>query len=109
MIHLLILVVHLLATIAKLVRPGAIRAIAFTSRSTAALPEKDLANRRPPILSLITLPGGTIAAVCSRCQSRRSLRIRHGQGTILLPPIGWPRLDPRPYQLGRFFITTKIS
>jgi hypothetical protein len=28
---------------------------------------------------LITTLGGTIAAVCSRCQSQRNLRIRHGQ------------------------------
>ena len=30
--------------------------------------------------SLTTTLGGTIAAVCSRCRSRRNLRIRHGQG-----------------------------
>jgi hypothetical protein len=53
--------------------------IAFTSRSVGALQEKDLANRRPPMPSLITTLGGTIAAVCSRCQSQRNLRIRHGQ------------------------------
>jgi hypothetical protein len=29
--------------------------------------------------SLTTTLGGTIAAVCSRCRSRRNLRIRHGQ------------------------------
>src|SRR6266446_6611343 len=46
--------------------------IAFTSRSVAALQEKDLANRRPPMPSLITTLGGTIAAVCSRCQSQRN-------------------------------------
>jgi hypothetical protein len=37
----------------------------------AALRENDLANRRPPTPSLITTLGGTIAAVCSRCQSQR--------------------------------------
>src|SRR6266540_4879643 len=46
--------------------------IAFTSRSVAALQEKDLANRRPPMPSLITTLGVTIAAVCSRCQSQRN-------------------------------------
>jgi hypothetical protein len=51
----------------------------FTSRSVGALQGKDLANRRPPMPSLITTLGGTIAAVCSRCQSQRNLRIRHGQ------------------------------
>src|SRR5205807_5047263 len=45
--------------------------IAFTSRSVAALPEKDLASRRPPMPSF-TMLGGTIAAVCSRCQSQRN-------------------------------------
>src|SRR5262245_13481281 len=53
--------------------------IAFTSRSVAALQENDLANRRPPTPSLTTTRGGTIAAVYSRCQSQRDLRIRHGQ------------------------------
>jgi len=42
----------------------------FTSRSVAALLENDLANRRLPMLCLITTLGGTIAAGCSRCQSR---------------------------------------
>src|SRR6266852_3895346 len=46
--------------------------IAFTSRSVAALQEKDLANRSPPMPSLITTLGGTIAAVCSRCPSQRN-------------------------------------
>src|SRR6266436_5883554 len=46
--------------------------IAFTNRSVAALQENDLANRRPPMQSLITTLGGTIAAVCSRCQSQRN-------------------------------------
>jgi hypothetical protein len=46
--------------------------IAFTSRSVAALQENDLANRRPPMPSLIITLGGTIAAVCSKCQSRRN-------------------------------------
>jgi len=45
--------------------------IAFTSRSAAALRENDLANRRPPMPSLTTTRGGTIAAVCSRCRSQR--------------------------------------
>jgi hypothetical protein len=47
----------------------------------AVLQEKDLANRRPPMPSLITTLGGTIAAVGSRCRSQRNLRIRHGQPT----------------------------
>jgi hypothetical protein len=46
--------------------------IAFTSRSVAALQENDLANRYPPMPSLITTLGGTIAAVCFRCQSQRN-------------------------------------
>ena len=46
--------------------------IAFTNRSVAALQESDRANPRPPMPSLITTLGGTIAAVCSRCQSRRN-------------------------------------
>ena len=37
-----------------------------------------LANRRPPLPSFTATLGGTTAAVCSRCQSRRDLRIRHG-------------------------------
>jgi hypothetical protein len=53
--------------------------IAFTSRSVAALRENDLANRHPPLPSLTTTRGGTIAAVCSR--SQHNLRIRHGQVT----------------------------
>jgi transposase InsO family protein len=53
--------------------------IAFTSRSMAALRESDLANRRPPVLSLLATLGSTIAAGCSRCRSRRNLRFRHGQ------------------------------
>src|SRR5439155_25789312 len=53
--------------------------IAFTSRLVAAPRENDLAIRRPPMPSLITTPGGTIAAGCFRCQSQRNLRIRHGQ------------------------------
>src|SRR5258707_5144402 len=46
--------------------------IAFTSRSMAALQENDLANRYPPMPSLTTTLGGTIAAVCFRCQSQRN-------------------------------------
>src|SRR5437762_3329218 len=46
--------------------------VAFTSRSVAALQEKDLANRRPSMPSLTTTLGGTIAAVCSRCRSRHN-------------------------------------
>jgi hypothetical protein len=38
----------------------------------AALPENDLANRYPPMPSLTTTLGGTIAAVCFRCQSQRN-------------------------------------
>jgi hypothetical protein len=30
--------------------------------------------------TICTALGGTIAAVCSRCRSRRNLRIRHGHG-----------------------------
>ena len=47
-------------------------AIVFTSRSVAALPEKDLANRRQSMPPLNTTLGGAIAAVCSRCQSPRN-------------------------------------
>jgi hypothetical protein len=46
--------------------------IAFTNRSVAALQESDPANRRPPMPSLITMLGGNIVAVCSRCQSQRN-------------------------------------
>jgi hypothetical protein len=46
--------------------------LAFTSRSVAALQEKDPENRRPPMPSLIITIGGTIAAVCSRCQSQHN-------------------------------------
>jgi hypothetical protein len=53
--------------------------IAFTSRSMAILRENDLASRRPPTPSLTATRGGTIAAVCFRCRSRRNLRIRHAQ------------------------------
>src|SRR5260370_36933263 len=53
--------------------------IEFTSRSMAVLRENVLANRRPPMPSLPTTLGGTIAAVCSRCRSQRNLRMRHGQ------------------------------
>src|SRR6266571_3352090 len=57
--------------------------IAFTSRSVAALQEKDLANRRPPMRALITTLGGTIAAVCSRCQSQRNYEfVTHRQNLI---------------------------
>ena len=38
----------------------------------AALRENDLANRYPPMPSLTTTLGGTIAAVCFRCQSQRN-------------------------------------
>jgi putative transposase len=37
-----------------------------------ALQEKDLASRLPPRLSLITMLGGTIAVVYSRCRSQRN-------------------------------------
>jgi hypothetical protein len=46
--------------------------IAFTRRSVAALQENDLANRYPPMPSLTITLGGTIAAVCFRCQSQRN-------------------------------------
>jgi hypothetical protein len=48
-------------------------------RSAAALRENDLAKRRPPVPSLPAMLGSTIAAVRSKCQSQRNLRIRHGQ------------------------------
>jgi transposase InsO family protein len=35
-------------------------------------PGERSANRRPPMPSLSTTLGGTIVAVCSRCQSRRN-------------------------------------
>src|SRR5450759_5212410 len=70
--------------------------IAFISRSVAVLQEKDLANRRPPMPSLITTLGGTIAAVCTRCRSQRNLRIRHGQA-----PDRALRGHRRPCNLGR--------
>jgi hypothetical protein len=54
--------------------------MAFTSRSVAALQEKDLAIRRPPMLSLSTTLGGTIVAVCSRCQSRRNYEFAMDRG-----------------------------
>jgi hypothetical protein len=38
----------------------------------AVLREHDLADRRPPMLSLPTTLGGTIVAVYSRCRSRRN-------------------------------------
>jgi hypothetical protein len=60
--------------------------IAFTSRSMAVLRENVLANRRPPMPSLPTTLGDTIAADCFRCRSRRDLRIRHGHAwsTVLV-------------------------
>jgi hypothetical protein len=61
--------------------------IAFTSRSVAALPEKDLANRRPPMASLITTLGGIIAAVCSRCQSQRNYEFAMDRSSR--PLISW--------------------
>src|SRR5262245_22293582 len=59
--------------------------IAFTSRSPGALREKCLANRRRFGPSLPTTHGGTIAAVCSRCRSRRNLRIRHRHADACKP------------------------
>ena len=58
--------------------------IAFTSRSVAALQEKDLANRRPPMPSLSTTLGGTIVAVCSRYQSRRNYEFAMDRVLMLL-------------------------
>src|SRR5262249_46216663 len=54
--------------------------LSVTSRSAAALRGKWLANccRFGP--SLPTTHGGTIAAVCSRCQSPRNLRSKTGPG-----------------------------
>jgi integrase-like protein len=49
--------------------------------------ETDLANRRPPTPSLSTTPGGAIAAVCSKCRSRRNLRIRHALAGRLPAPL----------------------
>src|SRR5262249_27569268 len=43
--------------------------VAFTSRSQAARQENDPANRHLLMQFLITTVGGSIAAVCSRCQS----------------------------------------
>src|SRR5258707_4264430 len=54
--------------------------IAFTSRSVAALQENDLANRYPPMPSLTTTLGGTIAAVCFRCQSQRNYEFAMDRG-----------------------------
>jgi hypothetical protein len=39
---------------------------------SGSTPGENLANRCPPMPSFITTLGGTIAAVCSRCQSRRN-------------------------------------
>jgi hypothetical protein len=77
-----------------------------------------MANRRPPMPFLITMLGGTIAAVCSRCQSernyefathrlirRRRLRSRSTGATLqrklfaLFPEIGHIRI--RPAENGR--------
>src|SRR5262245_39352445 len=60
--------------------------IGFTSHCAGELRENDLANGRPPTPPLPTTPGGAIAAVCSKCRSRRNFRIRHAQGKIVC---GW--------------------
>jgi hypothetical protein len=51
-------------------RDGSVRGSDHQFYPAAALRENDLANRRPPMLPLITTLGGTIVAVCSRCQSQ---------------------------------------
>src|SRR5216683_7204333 len=56
--------------------------IAFTSRSVAALQEKDPENRYPPMPSLTITLGGTIAAVCFRCQSQRNYEFAMDRQTI---------------------------
>src|SRR5262245_63422216 len=72
--------------------------IAFTSRSTAVLRENDLASRHPHMPSLTATLGGPIAVVCSRCRSRRNLRIRHGRvedGGLLSYGANFPALFRR--------------
>jgi putative transposase len=59
---------RLIGTIRRIITTS----IAFTSRSMAARRESDLANRRPPVLSLLATLGSTIAAGCSRCRSWRN-------------------------------------
>ena len=51
----------------------------------AALQEKDLANRRQTMPSLITTLGGIIAAVCSRCQSQRNYEFAMDRLNIVEP------------------------
>jgi hypothetical protein len=73
--------------------------IVFTSRSVAALQENDLANRYPPVPSLTTTLGGTIAAVCFRCQSQRNYEFAMDSlaGTMVrVLSLGEGRLACRP-------------
>jgi hypothetical protein len=53
-----------------------------------------------PMPSLTTTLGGTIAAVCSRCQSRRNLRIRHGHATPDQLPDQASAVSTRPFVSG---------
>jgi len=50
-----------------------------SSAPRRVLPNVAACRGRPPMPSSTTTRGGTIAAVYSRCQSERDLRIRHGQ------------------------------
>jgi hypothetical protein len=52
-----------------------------------ALRENDLANCRPPLPSLTTTRGGTIAAVCSRCRSQRNFTNSPWTGRALLEDV----------------------
>jgi hypothetical protein len=70
--------------------------IAFTSRSVAALQENDLANRYPPMPSLTTMLGGTIAAVCFRCQVE-IVRLKWALDFVVTPTVrqsGIGNVDP---------------
>jgi class 3 adenylate cyclase len=67
---------NIAARLQALAEPGTVVVAASTRRLLGDLfREKDLANRRPPMPSLITMLGGTIAAVCSRCQLQRKTTI----------------------------------
>jgi hypothetical protein len=75
--------------------------IAFTSRSVAALQENDLANRYPPMPSLTTTLGGTIAAVCFRCQSQRNYEFAMDTYITLLQLSVEPTLNMHRNQIRR--------
>jgi hypothetical protein len=70
-----------------------------TSRSVAALQENDLASRRPPMPSLITTLGGTIAAVCSKCQSQRNYDFATHRGLCFSAPLSRNPKKRGPFQL----------